>query len=62
MKTELKNCLSLYKIFYSCGKFCDRLAVFSDCTIKELGTHDELVHKPGGIYAEMFAAQAQYYV
>lgn len=28
----------------------------------ELGTHDELVHKPGGIYAEMFAAQAQYYV
>ena len=43
-------------------KFCDRIAVFSDCTIKELGTHDELVHKPGGIYAEMFAAQAQYYV
>lgn len=43
-------------------KFCDRIAVFSDCTIKELGTHDELVHKPGGIYAEMFAAQAQYYI
>ena len=43
-------------------KFCDRIAVFSDCTIKELGTHDELVHKPGGIYAEMFGAQAQYYV
>lgn len=43
-------------------KFCDRIAVFSDCTIKELGTHDELVHRPGGIYAEMFAAQAQYYV
>lgn len=43
-------------------KFCDRIAVFSDCTIKELGTHDELVHKEGGIYAEMFAAQAQYYV
>ena len=43
-------------------KFCDRIAVFSDNTIKELGTHDELVHKPGGIYAEMFAAQAQYYV
>lgn len=42
-------------------KFCDRIAVFSDCTIKELGTHDELVHKENGIYAEMFAAQAQYY-
>ena len=43
-------------------KFCDRIAAVSDCTIKELGTLDELVHKPGGIYAEMFAAQAQYYV
>lgn len=43
-------------------KFCDRIAVFSDCTIKELGTHDELVHKENGIYAEMFTAQAQYYI
>ncbi len=43
-------------------KFCDRIAVFSDCTIKELGTHEELVHKENGIYAEMFSAQAQYYV
>ena len=43
-------------------KFCDRIAVFSENTIKELGTHDELVHRPGGIYAEMFAAQAQYYI
>ncbi len=43
-------------------KFCDRIAVFADCTIKEYGTHAELADKPGGIYAEMFAAQAQYYV
>lgn len=43
-------------------KFCDRIAVFSDCTIKELGTHEELVHKENGIYAEMFSAQAQYYI
>ncbi len=43
-------------------KFCDRIAVFSDSTIKEYGTHDELSEIPGGIYAEMFAAQAQYYV
>lgn len=42
-------------------KFCDRIAVFSDGTIKELGTHEELVSLNGGIYAEMFAAQAQYY-
>ena len=29
---------------------------------KELGTHEALVYKENGIYAEMFAAQAQYYV
>lgn len=43
-------------------KFCDRIAVFADDTIKEYGTHEELVGKPEGIYAKMFAAQAQYYV
>lgn len=43
-------------------KFCDRIAVFADDTIKEYGTHDELVNRASGIYAEMFAAQAQYYV
>lgn len=43
-------------------KFCDRIAVFADDTIKEYGTHDELVNRADGIYAEMFAAQAQYYV
>jgi ATP-binding cassette, subfamily B, bacterial len=43
-------------------KFCDRIAVFSKETVAEYGTHEELVKIPGGIYAEMFAAQAQYYV
>lgn len=43
-------------------KFCDRIAVFAEDTIKEYGTHDELAAKTGGIYAEMFLAQAQYYV
>ena len=43
-------------------KFCDRIAVFAEDGIKEYGTHDELVTKSNGIYAEMFAAQAQYYV
>lgn len=43
-------------------KFCDRIAVFSEGTIKEYGTHDELVGISDGIYAEMFHAQAQYYV
>lgn len=43
-------------------RFCDRIAVFAEDTLKEYGTHEELVTKPGGIYAEMYAAQAQYYV
>lgn len=43
-------------------KFCDRIAVFAEHTVKEYGTHAELVGKENGIYAEMFAAQAQYYV
>ena len=43
-------------------KFCDKIAVFADDHIKEYGTHSELVEKTDGIYAEMFAAQAQYYV
>lgn len=42
-------------------KFCDRIAVFAEDTIKEYGTHEELIKLKDGIYAEMFAAQAQYY-
>lgn len=42
-------------------KFCDRIAVFADGKIREYGTHNELVGKEDGIYAGMFAAQAQYY-
>ena len=43
-------------------KFCDKIAVFAEDTIKEYGTHDELVDLPDGLYAQMFSAQAQYYV
>ncbi len=42
-------------------KFCDKIAVFADNTIKEYGTHEELANLPCGIYAEMFEAQARYY-
>lgn len=42
-------------------QFCDKIAVFAEKTIKEYGTHAELVHKEGGIYSKMFAAQAKYY-
>ncbi|MBQ7360748.1 MAG: ABC transporter ATP-binding protein [Lachnospiraceae bacterium] len=42
-------------------QFCDRIAVFSEGAVKEYGTHEELVNIEGGLYAEMFGAQAQYY-
>ncbi len=42
-------------------KFCDRIAVFSEGRIKEYGTHEELVEIDGGVYSEMFRAQARYY-
>lgn len=42
-------------------KFCDKIAVISDGKIAEYGTHSELVHKTDGIYAKMFASQAEYY-
>lgn len=42
-------------------RFCDRIAVFADHTIKEYGTHDELVKMPDGLYARMFYEQAKYY-
>lgn len=46
----------------SSSRFCDKIVVFGDHTIKEYGTHEELVGKENGIYAELFAAQAQYYL
>ena len=43
-------------------KFCDRIVVFAEGTIKESGTHDELAEIENGIYAKMFSEQAKYYV
>ncbi|MGN0424186.1 MAG: ABC transporter ATP-binding protein [Acetatifactor sp.] len=43
-------------------KFCDKIVVFADHTIKESGTHEELVNRENGIYAKLFAAQAKYYL
>lgn len=42
-------------------RFCDKIIVIGDHTIKEMGTHDELIKKKG-IYEEMFRTQAQWYV
>ncbi len=45
----------------SSTKFCDVIAVFSNGTIVEYGSHEELMNG-GGIYSELFHMQAQFYV
>lgn len=42
-------------------KFCDRIMVFKDGEIVERGTHDVLMKKQDGLYAQMFMAQEKYY-
>ncbi|WP_302626546.1 ABC transporter ATP-binding protein [uncultured Eubacterium sp.] len=42
-------------------KFCEKIVVFSESTIKECGSHSELINIKDGIYANMFNKQAQYY-
>lgn len=42
-------------------KFCDQIAVFSDNTIKEYGSHSELINIKDGIYQKMFTTQARQY-
>ena len=41
-------------------RFCDRIAMFQDGHMIELGSHEELMAQ-GGEYAHMFEVQAQYY-
>lgn len=41
-------------------RFCDKVAMFEDGNVIELGSHDELMKKDGA-YAHMFNVQAQYY-
>lgn len=45
----------------SSTRFCDRVAMFKDGEIVEIGTHDSLMEADGA-YADMFRVQAQYYV
>ena len=42
-------------------RFCDEILVFDEGHIVEKGTHEELV-SAGGKYAELWNAQAQYYM
>jgi len=43
-------------------RFCDRIAVFHEGMLVQYGTHTELAAQSGGKYAEMWSAQARYYV
>lgn len=42
-------------------RFCDRIAVFDQGRIVQLGTHEELLADEGGLYYQLWQAQAQYY-
>ena len=42
-------------------RFCDRIAVFDNGNVVQMGSHDELLDNDGGKYHELWYAQAQYY-
>lgn len=42
-------------------KFCDEIAVFSQGSIVQQGTHEALLRDENGVYARLWRAQAQYY-
>ena len=58
--TNGKTALFISHRLSSC-KFCDSILVFKEGRIVERGTHSNLISIPGGLYSQMFHAQAQYY-
>ena len=42
-------------------RFCDKIVVFDQGEIVQIGTHEELLTDENGKYYEMWHAQAQYY-
>jgi ATP-binding cassette subfamily B protein len=42
-------------------RFCNTIIVFNNGQIVQMGSHDELLKDIGGIYYELWSAQAQYY-
>lgn len=57
---EHKTALFISHRLSSC-KFCDRVAVFENGGVTQCGSHKELMAQEG-LYRQMFAAQARYYV
>lgn len=42
-------------------RFCERIAVFHEGQVVQMGSHKELLQEKGGKYLELWNAQAQYY-
>ena len=57
--TEGRTSLFISHRFAS-TRFCDRIILMDQGGIAEVGTHEELMEK-GGLYAEMYQVQSQYY-
>ncbi|MBE6836043.1 MAG: ABC transporter ATP-binding protein [Ruminococcaceae bacterium] len=57
---ENKTAIYISHRLSSCA-FCDRIAVFDNSELVEIGTHNELV-SANGKYAELWNAQASYYM
>ena len=55
-----KNAVYISHRLASC-RFCDEILVFHEGRIVQRGTHQALLSEPGGKYAELWHAQAQYY-
>lgn len=56
---EHKTAVYISHRMSSC-KFCDNIVVLEGGEMKETGNHEELLER-GGIYAELYETQAQYY-
>lgn len=57
---EEKTAIYISHRMSSC-RFCDNIVVFDEGNILEQGSHKELIDKDG-LYAELWNAQAQYYI
>ncbi|MCM1056768.1 MAG: ABC transporter ATP-binding protein/permease [Firmicutes bacterium] len=42
-------------------RFCDKIAVFDQGRLVQMGSHEELLAQEGGVYASLWSAQAKYY-
>lgn len=53
---------SIFPIVFLPGRFTDRILVFDEGSIVQEGSHDELAKQRGSMYAQLWQAQAQYYI